>query len=328
MSMVPAGNILIPRIGEKIAAVLRRHKLRPEVSPKKFLARVKTSKHRYFTPARTPEGTTVAFYARLHANPDAQRKFLTEVSVLRRLNRMPQPFARSAPRLLSAGRESSFEWFTREHINGNPLGHSRHLSGRLAASTVAQLASSIVSIGQLPPKELRVKLPRFNPDNYRIDRQCYGLAQAAAVPATTCRGVGRLVSNNRQLLHRCNRVVAHGDLNLGNILVDGGIVRIVDWELAQLNNLAYDLGYLWVHLWEAPKRFRQLLLQSFVRQLPSPQRALFRQLLPVVVAYLAIGGIPYRRSAHERHAEQERRRRYHVRLLQQCLHGFSALRNA
>jgi len=324
---MPTGNLLIPNIGRKIAAVLRKLKLTPEVTPQSFLARVKTSKHRYYTAAQTRDGQTVAFYARLHANPDARRKFLNEIAVLGRLNRLTAPFARAVPNLINSKREAGFEWFTREHIRGQTLGHRRQLEIRPTAPIVRQLADAISGIGRLQPKRLGVRLPAFNPNFYIIDRQCYGLTQETALPPTTCRGITRLVERNHRLLVAENRYLSHGDLNLGNIIVEDGRVRIIDWELAQHNNFAYDIGYLWVHLWQASRLFRRQLMTTYLRHLSPSKRQRFARLLPVVVAYLAIGGIPYRVSPRERHAAQQRRRRYHIALLQNCLKGFTTLIN-
>ncbi|MDD5110460.1 MAG: phosphotransferase [Patescibacteria group bacterium] len=325
--MASTGNILIPNIGKKIAAVLRREKLRPAVTPHKFLARVKSRKHRYFTAAKTRDGQTVAFYARLHQNPDAQRKFLTEIAVLGRLNRLTAPFARTVPKLYDHHREKDFEWFTREHVNGTALGHSRDLEIKPTTATARQLADIIAAIGGIQPKNLGVRLPAFNPNFYIIDRQCYGLSRETALPSAACRGITRLVVKNHRLLVAENRYLSHGDLNLGNIIIENGQVRIVDWELAQHNNFAYDIGYLWVHLWQAPRSFRRQLMTSYLRHLDTPKTRLFHRLLPVVVAFLAIGGIPYRVSLNERHAEQQRRRRYHITLLESCLKGFGKLIN-
>lgn len=324
---MPSGNILIPGIGRKIAGVLRQQQLQPDDPPAAFLKRVGTNKHRYFTAARASDGRMVAFYARLHDNPDAQRKFLTEVTVLRRLNRLPLSFARAAPRLLSSGRATDFEWFTRELIDGNPLGRSRQLYERVAASTITQLAQTVADISRYPATRLSRRLPAFDPANYRIEGLCYGLARQRTLPQATCRGIAQLVARRHALLRAENRYLAHGDLNLGNLIVAGDRVRIVDWELTQRNNLAYDVGYLWVHLWQAPRRLRRQLIRTFLRSLPPNRRQTFHQLFPVVVAYLAVGGVPYREHRREPRAVQHRRQRYHLQLLRNCLQGFDRLIN-
>ncbi len=327
LAVMKGGNIIIPNIGSNITALLQRLKLAPAEPPQDFLARVGTSKHRYYTAARTAAGQTVAFYARLHANPDARRKFQNEITVLGRCNRLPLTVARVMPRLLAHGREPNFEWFTREHITGHPLGHSRHLTAMLKTGMVVPLAQAIAEIGQIPPRSVGLQLPSFNTAWYAIQRQCFGLAQRQAVAAATCRGIGRLVERNRRLLRAENHSLAHGDLNLGNIIVQRGKVHIVDWELAQHNNFAYDIGYLWVHLWQAPRMFRRQLMAAYLERLKPSRLNRFNQLLPVVVAYLAIGGIPYRQHERERKIAQQLRRRYHVALLQNCLKGFSRLIN-
>lgn len=325
LSVPRSGNSLIPDIGRKIARVLQLLKLKPAVTPQAFLKKVGATKHRYFSAAQTTDGQTVAFYARLHDNPDAGKKFLTEIAVLKKFATHRLPFTDLTPKFFSSGRQPDFEWFTREYVTGPSLGHSRHLTGRLSGTIMSQLAHGIASIAQCSPRHLRLKLPAFNPRNYAIAQQCWGLTQNTRVPPATCRSLTTLVNRSRPLLVAENRALAHGDLNLGNILVPRGRVRIVDWELTHVNNFAYDIGYLWVHLWEAPPRFRQQLVATYLQQVPARRHRRFQQLFPVVVAYLAIGGIPYRLRREVSKAEQQQRQRYHIALLNNCLQGFHKL---
>lgn len=324
---MPSGNILIPNIGKKIAAVLRRLQLTPAVPPQMFLKKVGATKHRYFTAARTADGKTVAFYARLHDNPDAQKKFLTEIAVLKKFAARRLAFAALAPQFFASGRQGDFEWFTREHVAGPSLGHSRHLTGRLSQTIISQLARGIAKIAQCSPRGLEVKLPIFNPHNYAIAQQCWGLTRNARVPSATCRGLTALVKRSLPILAAENRALVHGDLNLGNILVPRNIVRIVDWELMHINNFAYDISYLWAHLWEAQPRFRRQLLAAFLKHVPARRHPRFQQLFPLVVAYLAVGGIPYQERREISLAARRRRQRYHIRLLNNCLKGFRRLIN-
>ena len=65
--------------------------------------------------------------------------------------------------------------------------------------------------------------------------------------------------------------IVHGDFRLGNLLVDrGGLVAVLDWELAHLGDPVEDLGWLCVRAWRFGERpavgglgDRELLLAAY-----------------------------------------------------------------
>lgn len=58
----------------------------------------------------------------------------------------------------------------------------------------------------------------------------------------------RWLNDNKPLTSR--RTIVHGDLRLGNVLVDGqGVRAVLDWELAHVGDPMEDLGWLCVRAW-------------------------------------------------------------------------------
>ena len=92
------------------------------------------------------------------------------------------------------------------------------------------------------------------------------------------------------LLEKENHYISQGDLNLDNIIIDEkNNPWLIDWELIHLNNFAYDIGYLWAHLWEAKKEFRQKLISKYIKHLNKNELLKFKKLLQVVASYLSLG---------------------------------------
>lgn len=321
MPLPPLGNLVIPNVASGIARVQRRLRLRPKTTAAQFLARVGDRKHRYVSACTTRDGATVAFYARLHANRDAQTKFLTEIRFLRHFTRRHLPLADRTPNLIAWGRTPSFEWFTRTYPPAPPLGSSRRLTGKLPPALATALGRTVAQIATIAAASLPFRVREFHPGDYDV---ATALA-SAGVPPGTRGALHRRFLATRPLLTRVNHALAHGDLNLGNILAQGDDFWIIDWEQVHVNNFAYDIGYLWAHLWQGPRAARRALLDGFLRALPARQHPAFQRLMPLVVAYLAVGGVSWRASRREERRELAARRRYYRKLLDRCAGPFMTL---
>lgn len=57
-------------------------------------------------------------------------------------------------------------------------------------------------------------------------------------------------------------VLAHGDLHPANILYDKEKIYIIDWEMLQKNNFAFDFTMLWIRAWNYP-RFQEMFYKAF-----------------------------------------------------------------
>jgi thiamine kinase-like enzyme len=127
--------------------------------------------------------------------------------------------------------------------------------------------------------------------------------------------IQKFIRKNLNFLKKENRYFCHGDLNLGNIISDGKKIWLIDWELIRLNNFAYDIGYLWAHLWQAKKIFRQNLISEFLRKLPREKIEKFKILFPTVTSFLALGGIRFEKEK----LGAQKRKNFYFQIFQNCL---------
>ena len=318
---------IIPNISNLIKKKLHELHLKPEVSPLAFLDKVKDKKHRYFSPCTTILGHEIAFYARLHDNNDAKMKFINEISILSEIRHGNLPIKKVVPQIYNYGIEKNFEWFIREYPKATPLGHSRQLQKTVSKKIIPSLVKNIIEISKIPASSLDIRIKKFDPKNYLIKDHCLGLVSKKLIDTTLCQDIIRLTEKSFHLIRSENSSVSHGDLNLGNILTDRQKIWIIDWELCHLNNFVYDIGYLWAHLWQAPRPFRQLMMKRYIHALSPIKRTRFKKILPIVVAYLCMGGIPFRKTKNEKLTVLQKRRRYYVQLLRNCLQSFHTLIN-
>jgi thiamine kinase-like enzyme len=315
MRIPKTGNILIPKIGEKIEKKLEDLELKPEISPKEFLRRHRTGKHRYFSACQTKDGKKVGFYSRLHFNLDAKNKFDREINFLLRLKKSKLKIKKVVPQIINYGIEKDFEWFVREFPRGEPLGFSRNLFQKVDLKLVPKIVKIIFEIQKIPPNFLP-RIESFKVENY-LARNVYSeLVKEGILRKDLADSIQNFIKKNSNFLEKENRCFCHGDLNLGNIISNGKKIWLIDWELIHLNNFAYDIGYLWSHLWQAKRSFRQNLIFEFMKKLKREKIEKFKILFPVVTCFLALGGIKFK---EKKKSDTKKRKCFYSRVFQNCL---------
>jgi thiamine kinase-like enzyme len=317
-------KILIPNIKEKIGEKLKELELTPEIPIEKFLKTYKTNKHRYFSPCKTKKGGVVGFYARLHNNLDAKQKFINEIKFLEILKKEKIKIKKFVPKILDARIETDFEWFIREHPKPLPLGHSRKAFSPISLNIIKKTTKIVFDITKIPPEKFsEIKLKKFDIKNYLAKESFKGLANRGIIPEEVSWQAIKMVEKTLPLLEKENSCFVHGDLNLGNILANQKEIWIIDWELIHLNNFAYDIGYLWAHLWEEKQSLRKKMMESYIANLSSSQFLKFKKLLPIVASYIALGGIEFKKR--ETKINRELRRNFYIKLLKSATKNFNAL---
>ncbi len=316
-------SILIPNIQQKIKKKLNEFSLKADTSPKEFLEKHGVGRHRYVSRCQTKKGEWVAFYARLHNNEDSKNKFLQEIHFLETIKKSKLKIGNFIPPILNFGRENDFEWMIRRYLEGKALGFSRKVISPLPTKAVNKITDDVYEISLTSPKYFS-GLKEFDYKNYLATGTYQDLAKKGVISKKFANQILRQIKITIPLLKKENHYLSHGDLNLGNIIEEKGKIWIIDWELISKNNFAYDIGYLWAHLWEAEKSFRQALISDYVKKLTPQKLEKFKKLLPVVATYLSLGGIEYKESK-EKEAMLKRRRIFYLKLIENCLKPFSQL---
>ncbi|PIP23750.1 MAG: hypothetical protein COX90_03935 [Candidatus Nealsonbacteria bacterium CG_4_10_14_0_2_um_filter_38_17] len=314
--ILKVGSILISEIDKKIERKLQELNLKPEISPQKFLKIHNVKKHRYFSPCLTAEGGKVAFYGRLHNNLDAKGKFIREIIFLKKIKKANLKIKEIVPKIIDYGIEKDFEWLEREYPKGPPLGHSRNLIQKPFPGMIKKIIKTLFEISKIPPKTFP-NLKKFRCQNY-LPPLYEEFANKCIIKSDLSKKILKLVKEDLPLIEKENKYFCHGDLNLGNILSEGKDIWIIDWELIHFNNFAYDIGYLWTHLWEAKRSFRQKVLRSYINHLNFQDLLKFKKILPVVTSYFSLQSIKYKEEK-EKAAILRKRRRFYLSLLNNCL---------
>ena len=135
-----------------------------------------------------------------------------------------------------AGREA----FVMERLEGETIGR-RIVRGSVPQQLPLQMAEELAKIHSLPPERLPFLVEAS------IDRLVDELDEVGEPHPAIELGLWWLRENRPPLREP---VVVHGDFRIGNLVVDeSGLVGVLDWEFAHLDDPARDLSFSLVRAW-------------------------------------------------------------------------------
>jgi len=315
-------NKFIPDINKKIKNLLKKLRFQPEVSPRAFVRKTKGRKHRYSSVCFDSEGKKLIFYARLHNNPDAKRKMITEVLLAKDtklLNKLS-----CFPKYYQSGTTKSFEWLSREYIKESSLGDNEKLNKKVNSKQAKILAKALWQISQLSPNfPNRSCLKKTSSNKYLKTKQTLKKCLDKKIIDKELYKKGNvLFKENKELVRKEHKYICHGDINLGNLIFQKNNLKIIDWESMHIDNFAFDIGYLFTHLWQAPRSFRKVLMRNYLAYLPKKKTQNFKSLFRLVILYLCLGGIFYKPKKIKNKQQLKKRRRFFKNLLKNSILGF------
>jgi aminoglycoside phosphotransferase (APT) family kinase protein len=132
------------------------------------------------------------------------------------------------------------EAFVMERLEGETIGR-RIVRGRIPEQLPRQLAEELAKIHAIP----RERLPFL--EEARLERMVDELDDVGEPHPAIELGLWWLRENRPEPREP---VVNHGDYRIGNVVVDGtGLVGILDWEFAHIDDPVRDLGFGLVRAW-------------------------------------------------------------------------------
>lgn len=318
-------NKFVPDIDKKIENLLKKLRFQPEVSPRAFVKKTKGGKHRYSSVCFDSEGKKLIFYARLHNNRDAKRKMITEI-LLAKDTKMLNKLS-FFPKYYQSGIAKGFEWFSREYIKESPLGDNEKLNKKIDSKQAKILAKASWQISQLAPNfRNHPCLKKTPPSRYLKTKQILKECLDKKIINKELYKKGNvLFEENKELIRKEHKYICHGDVNLGNLIFQKNNLKIIDWESMHIDNFAFDIGYFFTHLWQAPRSFRKVLIKNYLTHLPKKKIRNFKSLFRLVVLYLCLGGISHKPKRIKNKQQLKKRRRFFKNLLKNSILGFEEI---
>ncbi len=189
----------------------------------------------------------------------------------------------SVPRFLDGNWKSAPEWMLYDYIEGETAGDFYNGFGRkaLAKFSVVNFISAIEAAHKLSFLAKKKNLIKLDKKGYGWYKQEFNKYSARLKPFFSEKEIekaGEILDSHRKLLDEKCEIITHGDLHPGNIVITPqNQIAILDWFYVHLNNIAFDLAYVYLDIID--KKTRKKLLDEFTNKLVKNKEefsALFR----------------------------------------------------
>ncbi len=188
-------KIIVPQVEEKIEKKLKELNLSPKTSPQSFIKKRGLKKHRYFDLCQDNQKKETLFYARIHNNPDARKKFITEINFLKEIKNQDLEIKKFVPEIKKWGIEKDFEWLQREKINYPILeSYNQKKLNLIFENNSKKISSLIFNISEIKSKNLNLK--KFNWENYLKSNFSEKLAEKKIITRNLSENLKLLINLN------------------------------------------------------------------------------------------------------------------------------------
>lgn len=273
---------LIPDISRKIEKVLEKLKLKPLILPQRFIEKTKGEKHRYSSVCLDKQGNKLIFYARLRGTDFEKNRMRTEVLIAKEI--IKKGGLEIIPRYFQAQIvNDDFEWLTREYFPYPVLELKREiekLRKKISKEGISRIVKGIYELNHSFLSEFPF-LKKFNIGGYlNCGNTAYSLQKEGVLEKEECDKLNKFLKENEKLLAKENRYFCHGDFQIGNIILSGKKVKIIDLESAHINNFCFDISFMFSRLWRETKT-RKSLIKIYFESLPEKEKLIFPNLFRI-----------------------------------------------
>ena len=321
---------LIPHISQKIEKVLKKEKLKVSVLPQEFIEKTNAGKHRYFSVCKTKKGKKRVFYARIQKNKDAAKKVRKEAifAILLQRKRFQKkiPFLKFLPKYYKGKIEKDFEWIEREFIKEKPIGDNELLNKKLTKKQISEICEFLWLLSKTNVSSLeKIPLEEFPFKNYKeILYPLRSLKEKRILNKKDLSLAENFLKENIAIFKREHKYFSHGDFNLGNIIFTQKGLKVIDWESMEINNFAYDIAYLFCHLWQAKKWQRRYLIERYLDKVSETKKEVFKILFRGDLLFLLEGGF-FAKPKEIKTSQLKERRNFFAKAIKASLRGFEKI---
>lgn len=308
---------LIPKIEEKIEAVLKKLKLIPKESPIDFILRTKGRKHRYSTICKNKKGEKFIFYSRLHNSKTEKERMITEAKIAKFLMVNNVKFF---PKYFGAEIKKNFEWILREYFNENTLENKKEiekLARTLNKNEIFEICKVLLEMQKLKFPFLK---PRELKKFFILPEE---IEKRKILTSFETKKIKKIFKKNQKLIKNENKYFTHGDFQIGNLIFTKNRLKVIDLESSMLSNFAYDSCFFWVRLWKEEK-IRKEFLKNFLLILPKEKEEKFKILFQIDALFLCFHSFCATPKEYSKNI-LIKRKKYFLNGIKKAILGFDSL---
>ena len=276
------------------------------VDPKVTIDHFVKNEKRFFMPAvHDKKGDTYFFKARLQDTHEVYRAALNEINFHKKI----RPIAHQVrshfiiPEYKKSGIEKDygFIWFLREYQEGKfagimdlDIGYTDEFLKKISPD---RLAKAVIAFQVLTKKVTKViKVPKHGFNWYDTDFQYYiQKPHLQRFLKEEVPFIDHFYKSQKQFIEKNSNTLSHGDFYPNNVMVNPqGKLVLFDWELLNLNNVAFDPCFIYMLSWRR-SGWRDKFLRTIYRQQKNQDR--FQKLFRICVFSLSLRFVRHARLA-------------------------------
>ncbi len=279
---------IIPQAKQKITKTLQQLKL--SILDKDFtIGKNVKNKKRFFMPICVDKRGKKYFFKAIFQNTDElflalKKEIEFDENITPIISSINPHFI--TPGMIKKGQDQQgYVWFYREYYEENFAGFmdvdSGMTKGFLNKCSAQDFALKLFSLQKNTFKVKKtMQLHCHNYHWYKADFDYYFYAKILQkeIPRELKR-IKQLLRKNKILLNRNANYLTHGDLYPNNILMSNNQLVIIDWELAHLNNQAFDSVFIWINAFRNPE-WQQEFLKTYSQKIKNKIK--FQKLFHIV----------------------------------------------
>lgn len=300
----------LPKVSRQIKTVMRQLGIKEIDSRMNINRSIKNEKRFYMPSVVNQTGQAYFFKARLQNTEEVYRSAINEINFHKRI----KPIAHRVrsffiiPEYVKSGQSSNgFTWFLREYQDGQfagnmdiDLGYAKSFLNKIKPG---HFAKAIIAFQRLTPKITKVlRVPKHGYKWYNIDFQFYlQIKSLRRVFKKELSFIEQFYQKESRFINNHSTVLSHGDLYPNNIMLnDKNKLVLFDWEMLNLNNLAFDPAFIYLLAWR-DKNWQRLFLKNIYSQQKDKEK--FKKLFRICTLSLSLRLLG--------HAKITRRQNYH-----------------
>jgi|GEM_PF-1757386 aminoglycoside phosphotransferase (APT) family kinase protein len=229
----------------------------------------------YTAPCRDKKGCKIIFKMRTEDFWETRESFRREIRINRLFTEASGKDQELAvPRFIAGESECVPEWMLYEFIEGKEAGdfYNGVLPENIGKISIPSLVAGMKKMRYMSAFATgKIELQIRGYREFREAYEKYGAVLRPFMSEASIAAGAKILKEGAALLDDKRRVIAHGDLHPGNLVITPeGKIAIIDWYYVHLSNAAFDIAFLYLEITE--EDFRREFMERYVAEVADDAR--------------------------------------------------------
>ncbi len=177
----------------------------------------------------------------------------------------------SAPKYIDGNYKTAPEWMIYDYIEGKPMGDfysgfNKKMISKFSVGSFINSMKMVHSMSSVIGSGNLIKLEKKGYEYYKKELDMYSGRLKPFFLEKEVKKAREVLNSYRDLLDESCVIITHGDLHAGNIIItDKKQIAVIDWFYVHLNNIAFDVAFLYMERLYGDKLRKEILI-NFIKE--------------------------------------------------------------